>query len=46
MEPEVHDGFATDLTRDLQMGAWDERHGELRHQPTFDGSLVLVVAAL
>lgn len=43
--PEVHDGFTTDLTRDLETGAWDVRHGVLRHQPTFNGSLVLVVAA-
>lgn len=32
------------LRRDLASGAWDARHGGLRRQPHFDGSLVLVVA--
>jgi SAM-dependent methyltransferase len=32
------------LARDLASGAWDARHGELRTRPTFDGSLVLVIA--
>ena len=42
--PDVHHRFTTDLTRDLATGTWDDRYGDLRHQPTFDGSLVLVVA--
>ena len=29
--------------RDLASGAWDARHGHLRTQPSFDGSLRLVV---
>ncbi len=41
---EVHERFERDLRRDLADGSWDRHHGHLRHQPTFDGSLVLVVA--
>ena len=41
---EIHDRFARDLRADLDSGAWDRRHGALRRQPTFDGSLVLVTA--
>lgn len=33
------------LQRDLASGAWDERHGELRRQPTYHGALRLVVSA-
>jgi hypothetical protein len=29
---------------DLQTGAWDARHGNLRRQPAFDGSLRLLVS--
>lgn len=32
------------LAADLKSGVWDARHGALRTQPTFVGSLVLVVA--
>ncbi|QTE28411.1 class I SAM-dependent methyltransferase [Pengzhenrongella sicca] len=32
------------LAADLADGGWDRRHGDLRTQPTFDGSLVLVVS--
>lgn len=32
------------LRADLADGVWDERHGELRLQPTFEGSLVLIVS--
>ncbi len=41
----VHDRFARDLGRDLADGSWDDRHGQLRTQPAFDGSLVLVTSA-
>ena len=41
---EVHERFERDLRRDLADGGWDRRHGHLRHQDSFDGSLVLVVA--
>jgi len=42
--PEVELRFERSLRADLASGAWDERHGELRNQPTFDGSLRLIVA--
>lgn len=32
------------LRRDLESGAWDQRHGHLREQPSLTGSLVLVLA--
>jgi SAM-dependent methyltransferase len=38
----VHDRFTRDLSRDLADGTWDGRHGHLRTQPAFDGSLILV----
>jgi SAM-dependent methyltransferase len=41
---EVHERFERELGRDLADGSWDRRHGHLRSQPTFAGSLVLVVA--
>lgn len=41
--PAVHDRFAADLRRDLDDGTWDRHHGHLRTQPTFEGSLVLIV---
>jgi SAM-dependent methyltransferase len=40
----VQDRFTAGLGRDLADGSWDARHGHLRTQPEFDGSLVLVVA--
>jgi SAM-dependent methyltransferase len=40
----VHDRFTRDLGRDLATGTWDARHGRLRAQPAFDGSLILVAA--
>ena len=40
----VQDRFTVDLGRDLADGTWDRRFGHLRTQPTFDGSLVLMVA--
>jgi len=36
--------YVDHLKRDLETGAWDRQHGHLRTQPTFDGSLRLVVA--
>lgn len=35
--------FETELGADLASGAWDARYGHLRRQPTFDGSLKLIV---
>jgi SAM-dependent methyltransferase len=39
---DVHDRFTRDLGRDLADGTWDDRHGQLRSLPAFDGSLILV----
>jgi SAM-dependent methyltransferase len=44
--PEVVDRFERTLRSDLESGAWDARHGALRTQPEFDGSLRLIVAGL
>jgi SAM-dependent methyltransferase len=41
---DVHDRFTRDLQRELADGTWDRQHGQLRTQPTFDGSLILVTA--
>lgn len=40
---EVEARFERTLREDLATGAWDARHGHLRTQPTFDGSLRLVI---
>jgi len=40
---EVTDRFVANLSRDLADGRWDSRYGHLRTQPTFEGSLRLVV---
>jgi len=37
------DRFVEALTADLASGAWDERYGCLRTQPTYDGSMRLIV---
>lgn len=39
----VHDRFERTLRADLAGGAWDARYGHLRTQPSFDGSLRLIV---
>jgi len=41
--PTVESRFVEHLSRDLQSGAWDKKHGHLRHQPFFEGSLRLIV---
>ncbi len=41
---EAIDRFVSELGADLASGRWDDRHGALRTQPTFVGSLVLLVA--
>ena len=35
--------FEAELRRDLDSGQWDRRHGHLRTQPEFDGSMKLLV---
>lgn len=42
--PETHQRFESELSRDLESGAWDARHGHLRNQEFFDGSLQLMVS--
>jgi SAM-dependent methyltransferase len=41
---DVHYRFATHLRGDLDDGTWDERFGHWRTEPTFEGSLSLVVS--
>ncbi len=43
VDPAVGVRFERALRADLDSGAWDARHGALRTQPTFDGSLRLIV---
>jgi SAM-dependent methyltransferase len=40
----VEERALTALSADLQSGSWDERHGALRHQPSYDGGLRLIVS--
>lgn len=42
--PEVVERFVSSLLRDLESGEWDRRQGHLRQQPSFEGSLKLIVA--
>ncbi len=39
----VEPRFEATLRADLQSGRWDERHGEWRNKPEFEGSLRLIV---
>ena len=41
---EVHRRFERELGERLVSGNWDERYGELRRLPEFDGSLRLVIS--
>jgi len=41
---EIERRFELELRADLDSGVWDARHGALRTQPEFDGSLRLIVA--
>lgn len=38
------DRYVAHLRRDLEDGTWDARHGHLRTQPEFEGSLQMIVA--
>ncbi len=38
------EGVVAGLSRDLEQGAWDERHGALRTQRTYESPLRLVVS--
>ena len=44
LEPEVRRAGTERLRRDLQSGAWDERHGELRDLTEIDICYRLLVA--
>lgn len=44
IDPAIAEEYVDHLRRDLESGAWDERHAHLRSQSHFDGSLVLVVS--
>ncbi len=44
VDPQAIARFERDLKRDLDSGAWDRRHGHLRTQPEFIGSLVMIVS--
>jgi SAM-dependent methyltransferase len=37
-------GYVQDLKQSLDDGSWDLAHGHLRHQPSFDGSLRLILS--
>lgn len=43
MAPEVVDRVTAAVRRDLESGAWDERHGHLRALDSFDAGLRLIV---
>jgi SAM-dependent methyltransferase len=44
VDPSLHGRVEDALGRDLDSGAWDERHGRLRTRATFEGSLTLVTS--
>lgn len=43
VETAIVERFAQHLREDLASGAWDRRHGRLRRQPCFEGSLRLII---
>jgi SAM-dependent methyltransferase len=43
VDGKVQERFVKKLGDDLRTGAWDERYGQWRQQPFFDGSLRLIV---
>jgi Methyltransferase domain len=44
VEEQDQQDFVEALRDDLRTGAWDRRYGAWRHQPTFEGSLRLIVS--
>ncbi len=44
VDPETVDRYVSHLGDDIETGVWDRKHGRLRTQPSFDGSLRLIVA--
>lgn len=43
--PHIIERVVSEVSRDLQSGAWDERHGHLRQLDSFDAGLRLVVGS-
>jgi hypothetical protein len=41
--PAAQERAVASLRADLESGAWDERYGDLRRRPQFDGALCLVI---
>jgi hypothetical protein len=44
MDASVVERVVRDVGRDLESGAWDERHGHLRELDAFDAGLRLIVS--
>jgi SAM-dependent methyltransferase len=44
VEPAVQERIAARLATDLESGRWDEEHGALREQESYEGSLRLVIS--
>jgi hypothetical protein len=44
LAPGVEERIVERLAHELQSGAWDEAHGHLRGQDSFDGSVRLVIS--
>lgn len=44
LPPGAEERAVARLAADLESGAWDDRHGHLREQPAYEGSLRLVVS--
>jgi SAM-dependent methyltransferase len=44
LDPGVEERIVSRLVADIDSGAWDEAHGHLRREPSFDGSLRLVIS--
>jgi len=44
VDPGVEEGIVARLAADLESGRWDEEHGALREQGSYEGSLRLVIS--
>jgi SAM-dependent methyltransferase len=43
VSPDEQSAYVEHLRRDIDNGSWDRKHGYLREQPFFDGSLYLII---
>jgi SAM-dependent methyltransferase len=43
VDPRVEARFVDQLTEDLASGRWDDRYGQLRRQPTYEGAVRLLI---